>query len=169
MEYIIKEINYDNLDFKSLCLKLDEFQNDIVPERASLGFSSLAGLEKLQKILLMYDKDKAIATAALKAIDGTIGEIVRVYTDEEYRGKGLAKILINKIIEFAKELGYKKLILDVWEYNLSARAVYKKLGFVEIPISNVNPEILKKSFSTAIDENKLKKINGSIIFMEIDI
>lgn len=26
MDYIIKEVNCDNLDFKCLCVKLDEFQ-----------------------------------------------------------------------------------------------------------------------------------------------
>jgi len=78
MKYIIKEVNYNDVDFKKLCAELDEFQNKIIPWRIELGVSGLSGLEKLQKVLLMYDGDKVIASAALKPIDETTAEIANV-------------------------------------------------------------------------------------------
>ncbi len=166
MEYLIKEVNYDNLDFKNLCIKLDQFQNKIIPWRAELGLTALAGLEKLEKILLIYDNDKAIASASLKPVDKTTGEIARVYTDEKYRGKGVAKILINKVIEFAKKSGYKRLVLDTWKNSVSARKLYEKMGFIEIPMFDI--ETLKNSFSTN-DEDKLRRIQELLVFMQKDI
>ncbi|MCI8964888.1 MAG: GNAT family N-acetyltransferase [Clostridia bacterium] len=166
MEYLIKEVNYDDLDFKKLCVNLDKFQNEIIPWRTELEISALDGLEKLEKIILIYDCDNAIASAGLKPVNEITAEIARVYTDEKYRGKGLAKILINEIIEFAKESGYKKLVLDTWKDSVSARNLYRKMGFVEIPMFDI--QTLKNSFSTN-DEEKLKKIQESLVFMQKDI
>ncbi|MCL2354672.1 MAG: GNAT family N-acetyltransferase [Oscillospiraceae bacterium] len=164
--YIIKEVNCDNADFKELCVKLDDFQNNMIMERASLGFTALAGLERLQKILVMYDNEKAIACASLKPVNKTTCEIARIYTEEEYRGKGLAKLLTNRIIELANDLGYNKMILDTWKDGISARALYQKMGFIEIPMFDI--DTLKKSFSMD-DEDKLKKIQELLVFMERDI
>jgi ribosomal protein S18 acetylase RimI-like enzyme len=48
---------------------------------------------------------------------------------KEYRGKGLGTQLLEKAIEHAKLNGIEKVELDVYESNLSAVALYKKLGF----------------------------------------
>lgn len=166
MDFEIKEVSYENSDFRNLCIKLDKFQNNLVPQREVLGFTALDGLEKLQKILIVYDNDKAIASVALKPVDTNTAEVARVYTDEEYRGKGLAKILIKEIVEFAKKQGYKKIVLDTWKDSSSARNLYKKLGFIEIPMFDI--DTLKNSFSID-DEDKLKKIQELLVFMEKQI
>ena len=31
MEYVIREVKYNNIDFKNLCKKLDDFQNEVFP------------------------------------------------------------------------------------------------------------------------------------------
>lgn len=166
MDFEIKEVSYKNSDFRNLCIKLDKFQNNLVPQREVLGFTALDGLEKLQKILIVYDNDKAIASVALKPVDTNTAEVARVYTDEEYRGKGLAKILIKEIVEFAKKQGYKKIVLDTWKDSSSARNLYKKLGFIEIPMFDI--DTLKNSFSID-DEDKLKKIQELLVFMQKQI
>ena len=163
MEYQIKEVNCDNMDFKNFCVKLDEFQNNIFPERANLGFTALAGLEKFQVILVLYDKEKAIACVSLRPVNKTTCEIARLYIDEIYRGKGLAKILVNKIIVSAMESGYKKMILDTLKDSISARILYEKMGFMEIPAFDI--DTLKNSFSTD-DEERIKKIQKFYVFME---
>lgn len=165
MEYEIKEVDYGNLDFKKLCIKLDEFQNKLVPERKRFGFNSLAGLEKLEIVLMIYDNDKPIASAALKPSNENIAEIARIFVEEKYRGKGLAKELISKIIEYAKAKGYKKLVLDTWKNSDAAISLYKKLGFLEKPRIF---ETLKNESSTE-DEDKLTKLQELSVFMEKDI
>ena len=166
MNYEIKEVNYDNDDFKILCVKLDDFQNKIVPIRIDLGFSALDGLEKLEKVLLVYDENKAVASAGLKPVNDTTAELARVYTDDNYRGKGLSKLLINEIIAYAKSKGYKKLVLDTWKDSTSAKGLYNKLGFKEIPMFDL--KTLKNSFAMD-DENKLKQIQELLVFMEKEI
>lgn len=46
-----------------------------------------------------------------------------------YSGKGIAREMIGKVIDFARDNGIKTIRLDVIEANEPAAAVYTKLGF----------------------------------------
>lgn len=48
---------------------------------------------------------------------------------KEFRGKGLGKALIAKLISMSEERGYCKLTLEVREDNQNARQLYQSLGF----------------------------------------
>jgi len=49
----------------------------------------------------------------------------------EYRGKGIGKALMQKLIEISEERKYCKVTLEVREDNATAQALYKSLGFEE--------------------------------------
>ena len=55
-----------------------------------------------------------------------IGEIA---INPENRGQGLGKLVINKIIKYAKNNGYKRVVLDADFRNLGALKLYESLGF----------------------------------------
>ncbi len=54
------------------------------------------------------------------------GYVTNIYTSPEYRKKGIATSLLNKLIEEAKQRGAKKLWLGASEMG---RPVYEKFGF----------------------------------------
>lgn len=166
MKYEIKEVSFEHEDFKKLCKGLDDFQNAIFPERVSLNMSALDGLQKLEKVLLMYDGDEVIASGALKPVNQDTAELARMYTSEAYRGQGLAKQIIKEIIAYAKKAGYKKIILDTWKDSTSARSLYSSLGFKERP--PFDTKTFQNSFST-YDESIQNKIQKKLVFMEMDI
>lgn len=166
MNYIIKEVEFNNIDFENLCKKLDAFQNNIFKERVSLKMSALDGLEKLEKILLMYDGNQGIACGGLKPVNASTVELARMYTDDNYRGQGLAKQIIKELLAYAKEKGYKKIILDTWKDSTSARNLYASLGFKERP--PFDAKTFQNSFST-YDESIQNRIQEKLIFMELDI
>ena len=49
------------------------------------------------------------------------------------RGMGLGKRLVEAAISFARQHGYAELRLDTLATMAAARALYRSLGFVEIP------------------------------------
>jgi ribosomal protein S18 acetylase RimI-like enzyme len=60
----------------------------------------------------------------------TTGYIKRVVTHPDYRGRGLARKLLQHIIQFARTTHQAEAIdLHVWEGNRAAIALYEGLGF----------------------------------------
>jgi ribosomal protein S18 acetylase RimI-like enzyme len=61
---------------------------------------------------------------------GGVGYIKRVIVHPDFRGKGLAKQMLQHIIKFADtEQKLEAVDLHVWEGNLSAIHLYESLGF----------------------------------------
>lgn len=86
-------------------------------------------------IFLEECENKIIATCGLQIIEylpqcndnGKQGYLCNVYTDKDYRNKGIQTSLLKEVIEFAKEK-------NICELNLSADdmiaiKLYKKFGF----------------------------------------
>ena len=51
----------------------------------------------------------------------------------KYQGQGIGTKLVSLLIEWAIELGYKRMILETGELLAESCAVYRKLGFKVIP------------------------------------
>lgn len=49
--------------------------------------------------------------------------------DKDYRRQGVASALIDFIKAFAKEKGFKRIELNMWEFNQDALAFYEEVGF----------------------------------------
>ncbi len=82
---------------------------------------------------------------ALRKIEDGICEMKRLYLRPEARGKGIGNALIAKIIEDAKEIGYKTMRLDtVKEKMPKAVELYSSYGITEIEAyyNNPNPHTL---------------------------
>lgn len=56
-------------------------------------------------------------------------ELVKMYLSKEVRGVGLGKLMIDKCIDAAKQLGYTKMYLETLPELTKAVSVYEKFGF----------------------------------------
>ncbi|MBB6500069.1 GNAT family N-acetyltransferase [Pedobacter cryoconitis] len=65
-------------------------------------------------------------------------ELVKMYLVPEHRGKGLGKMLMQKCMALAGELGYKNIYLESMPELAAAVSAYKKLGFelLDKPVGN---------------------------------
>ena len=77
----------------------------------------------------LFDQDKLIGTVALKKLDENTVELKAMYLDRSYRGKGLGRRLMNKIVDEAKRLGYKSIVLDSMSQYKDALRLYERTGF----------------------------------------
>lgn len=59
-------------------------------------------------------------------------EIMNIVVKKECRGKGIGKMLLQKIIENAKNDGAQEIFLEVNENNKIARQLYQNAGFSEV-------------------------------------
>jgi len=79
-----------------------------------------------------------VGCGALKRVDGTTGEIKRVWTAPTARGLGVARKVLRKLEAAAREAGLTILRLDTNRALKEAHALYRKEGFREVEPFNDN-------------------------------
>jgi ribosomal protein S18 acetylase RimI-like enzyme len=91
--------------------------------------------------LLLAGYDGQVAGCiALHKLEADICEMKRLYVRPQFRGKGLGRILIDRVIAEARQMGYQRMRLDTVEPVMrDAVAMYRKIGFREIPPYCNNP------------------------------
>jgi len=54
---------------------------------------------------------------------------ISVYVERAFRGKGIGRILLTRLVELGRERGFHKLVLSAFPTNTNGMALYEKLGF----------------------------------------
>ena len=90
-------------------------------------------IDNIRYVVVAYENEKAIACGAIKEYAPGIIEIKRMFTDPEFRGKGVATMVLNELVQWAKELNYQKCILETGVRQPDAIRLYQKNGFTSIP------------------------------------
>ena len=57
-----------------------------------------------------------------------------VYVERSWRGKGIGRRLLERLIALAPGLGYHKMVLAAFPFNEAGVALYKKLGFTPVGV-----------------------------------
>lgn len=91
-------------------------------------------LDKGGRILFAEYKGDIIGTIALLPINSSEIEFIKMGVNENYQGLGAGKLLFAAAIQTAKEMGMKKVILYSNKGLSPALAIYRKHGFVEVPV-----------------------------------
>ena len=83
----------------------------------------------------IWDAGVLAGCGALKALDPQHAEITSMRTAASHRRKGVAKQLLQHLLEEAKQRGYTRVSLETgaMEFFLPARALYASFGFAPCP------------------------------------
>lgn len=110
-------------------LGLSQYFKGFEKELANLPgqYSSPDGL-----ILLAEDQKKWVGCVALRRFDSSTAEIKRLYIRPVARGKGLGRVLLEEILRYSRQSGYKRVVLDTLPTMESAIHLYRTLDFREI-------------------------------------
>lgn len=107
-----------DLAFQEIDAELDGLPGEYVPPRGAL--------------LVAPDGDALAGMIAFRPIDGTICEMKRLFVRPAARGRGLARRLIVRAMNEARQAGYKEMRLDTLPMMGAAQALYVALGFADI-------------------------------------
>lgn len=112
--------------------------------------------------LARYDKTIA-GVGCLKKLTEGVGEIQRMYVLPSFRGKGMGRAIVNRLIDDARSIGYRQLKLESLEFLKEAHSLYRSVGFHEIDAYADN------SMKSYQDAENLDKYYSITVFMEMTL
>ena len=89
-------------------------------------YSQYNTIDTIKHALVLYKNNKPFACGAIKEFDKDSMEVKRMYTIPKHRGKGFAKKVLYELENWAKELGYKKCVLETGKRQPEAIKLYQK-------------------------------------------
>jgi GNAT superfamily N-acetyltransferase len=84
--------------------------------------------------LVAYRDGQAVGCGAVRRNDHQVAEIKRMYVVPEARGRGIARQVLVALEAEARQLGVNRLVLETGLRQVEALALYRRAGFVEIPL-----------------------------------
>jgi ribosomal protein S18 acetylase RimI-like enzyme len=92
------------------------------------------------RLFLITQENQSAGCIALRKIEDGVCEMKRLFVREDFRGSGFGKMLIEKLIEEAQIIGYRKMRLDTLADKMpEAVKLYEHYGFRKIAPYYENP------------------------------
>jgi len=105
------------------------------------------GLKPPEGVLLIAKYAGGVAgMGAVTRLSDAVGEIKRMYNRPQYRGRGIGKQMLRRLLEKGREYGYVRFMLDTPKWAYAAQHIYRSAGFREIeeyPESQIPSELRK--------------------------
>ena len=138
--YIIRPPNSAS-EWQSVRNLLIDYHNEFDDKTCFTSFE--AELNNIENLYAAPDKVKLIAQdestgqivgcVAFRSIAPGVAEMKRLYVMPSHRRNKLGKLLAERIISRAKQMGYNDMVLDTMTEMKAARKLYEQLGFNVIP------------------------------------
>jgi GNAT superfamily N-acetyltransferase len=115
--------------FGSTLAREEAFDDDVWANRLASGAESPAELP-----LVAEDGERAIglAWARIAPEDPDVAALYQVWVDPEYRHRGVGRLMIDTVLDWARVVGVRQLLLSVALGPGSALEFYRRAGFLEI-------------------------------------
>ncbi len=125
---ILIRTNSDNKDFQDLVVELDK---DLAKKNGETNdfFAQFNKIDLMSNVVVALNDNLAVGCGAMKEYDKSTMEIKRMYVPIEMRGKGVAVAVLNELENWARELGYKRCVLETGDKMLEAVGLYKKSDY----------------------------------------
>jgi GNAT superfamily N-acetyltransferase len=133
MTTVITAERADTADAILLISELEAQLEPLYPRTSRHGYS----VEKLMQqgvAFFLTRHDGALGGCGGIELFGTeYGEIKRMYVRPQFRGQGLAKLMLDHLAAYARERNVHLLRLETGIHQKDAIALYERIGFKPIP------------------------------------
>ncbi|HWV28595.1 MAG TPA: GNAT family N-acetyltransferase, partial [Dyadobacter sp.] len=131
MFHIIRTTS-DHPDFQNLTNELDDELCRIYNTNKE-DYEEYNRITGLPTVILAYENDAVVACGCFKQFDAHRIELKRMFVKPGFRGKGIASLMVDELERWGKELSYGTMILETGKGQPDAIALYRKLGYTDIP------------------------------------
>ncbi len=89
--------------------------------------------------MVLLEGERVVGTGAIRRIEDETCELKRMWFLPAFRGKGYGTQMLERLIAFARSVGYKRVRLDTSPALEGANRLYHRLGFQMIERYNDGP------------------------------
>lgn len=121
-----------NTDFRNLVKLLDA---DLAVRNGDdhAFYDQFNKIDAIKNCIVIYIDKLPAACGAFKEFSEDTVEIKRMYTNPDFRKRGLATAIVKELESWARESGYSKAVLESSLEQNEALSVYEKSGYYRIP------------------------------------
>lgn len=108
-----------------------ERQSDAAAHWSDQNYASIFTADGPRRLVLIAESEGAAVAFVVARVVDSEWDIENIVVAAKMRRQGIASEFIRRIVDQAEADGAQKIVLEVRESNLHARALYEKAGFVE--------------------------------------
>jgi putative acetyltransferase len=140
----------DEVDFAAARALFEEYAAELKIDLCFQGFAAeLSQLEARYArpagcLLLARRGAASVGCGALRRLSADTCEMKRLYVRAGSRGAAIGRLIAEGLAARARELGYRRMVLDTLSGMVAARNLYRSLGFRETAAyyQNPSPDVL---------------------------
>ena len=145
----LKRATSEDKDFTGLVKLLDMELADRYGKLQS-AYDEFNKINFTDKVVIAYYDNQPAGCGCFKKYDSMSVEIKRMFVKPEFRGKGISKLILVELENWAREKDYIYSILETGSNQPEAVGLYKKSGYIVTenygPYVNMNESICFKKY-----------------------
>lgn len=123
----------DTIDASTLIGELERYIAPLYPHDNEHGLSPEEMVKDCVIFFILRTDGKPAGCGGVRFFGTEYGELMRMYVRPEFRGKGLGKLMLRHLEDYALDHGVRVLRLKTGIYQPEALGMYEQLGYREIP------------------------------------
>ena len=133
MPITIEQESPNTPDAAALIAELDALLAPVYPRDSRHGFSVQRLVSEGVAFFVVRVDEELAACGGVLLVGNEIAELKRMYVRPAYRGRGLGKLLVDRLGGYAREHGLDVLRLETGVHQREAIGLYERAGFRRIP------------------------------------
>ena len=123
----------DTADAVALITELEDHLAPYYPIESRHGLSVERLIAEAVAFFVIRSNGAPAGCGGIKLFGTEYGELKRMYVRPQFRGAGMAKLMIDRLAAYACEQGVQLLRLETGIHQKEAIGLYERMGFQRIP------------------------------------
>ena len=141
----------NSADAKMLIAELEAHLAPMYPSESRHGYSVEKLLNLQVAFFVIRQNGVPVGCGGVQLFGNDYGEIKRMYVRPQFRGLGLAKLMLDHLTDYARHQGVELLRLETGIHQHAAIGLYERAGFQSIaPFGEYKPDPLSRFYEKRI-------------------
>ena len=133
MSYTITAASPDTPDAVALINELETQLDPLYPRASRHGLSVAQLIDQGVAFFVIHSAGEPVGCGGVKLFGADYGEVKRMYVRPPFRGRGLARAMLEHLVSYSQTRGVSLLRLETGIHQREAIGLHERAGFTRIP------------------------------------